>query len=150
MKLMKNDDITYDEFKSVLQENSQRITLPRLGVLKILKSNHNPLTMSEIHDLINKENLKKKIDLATIYRTINLFVDLKIVSEVNFRDEFKRYELVFDRHHHHHIVCKKCKKIENVEQCLTNEIEKMLVKKGYKDISHSLEFFGVCKECSKN
>lgn len=145
-----NNDITFDEFKTVLQENSQRITLPRLGVLKILKSNHNPLTMSEIHELINKENYKKKIDLATIYRTVNLFVDLKIVAEVNFRDEFKRYELVFDRHHHHHIVCKKCKKIENVEQCLTNEIEKMLVKKGYKDISHSLEFFGVCKECSKN
>ena len=98
----KNDDITFDEFKTVLQENSQRITLPRLGVLKILKSNHNPLTMSEIHDLINIENFKKKIDLATIYRTVNLFVELKIVSEVNFRDEFKRYELVFDRHHHHH------------------------------------------------
>ena len=57
---MKNADITFDEFKLVLQENSQRITLPRLGVLKILKSNHNPLTMSEIHDLINKEITKSK------------------------------------------------------------------------------------------
>lgn len=147
---MNSDKITYDEFKEVLQRNAQRITLPRLEVLRILKSNHNPLTMSEIHDKVNLLHPKKKIDLATIYRTVNLFVELKIVSEVNFRDEFKRYELVFDRHHHHHIVCKKCKKIENVELCLMNEIEKMLVKKGYKDISHSLEFFGVCKECSKN
>lgn len=147
---MAHENITYDDFKVILQKNSQRITLPRLGVLKILKTSHAPLTMSEIHEKINKENLKKKIDLATIYRTVNLFVGLKIVNEVNFRDEFKRYELVFDRHHHHHVVCKKCRKIEDVELCLLNEIEKMLVKKGYKDISHSLEFFGICKDCNKN
>lgn len=134
-----------EEFKIILNARSQRITVPRIEILKILKSNQNPLTMSEIHKKIRN----KKIDLATVYRTINLFKELGIVNEIDFKDEFKRYELIYDRHHHHHIVCKKCKRVENVEACILDEVEKFLIKKGYSEISHSLEFFGVCKFCKE-
>lgn len=144
-KHIHNDiDFAVEEFKLILNSRSQRITAPRLEVLSILKNNHNPLTISEIHQM-TKNN---KIDLATIYRTINLFHELGIVNEIDFKDEFKRYELVYDRHHHHHIVCKKCKRVENVETCILDELEKFLNKKGYSDISHSLEFFGVCDKCN--
>lgn len=61
-----------------------------------------------------------------------------------------RYECIFDRHHHHHIVCRTCGKIENVEACILGELEKMLAQKGYTDLSHSLEFFGVCESCRVN
>lgn len=134
-----------EEFKLILNMRSQRVTAPRLEILSILKANHNPVTISEIH----KELKNKKIDLATVYRTINLFAENNIVYEIDFKDEFKRYELIYDRHHHHHIVCKKCKAVENVEACMLDELEKFLNKKGYTDISHSLEFFGVCKKCSQ-
>jgi Fe2+ or Zn2+ uptake regulation protein len=102
------------------------------------------LTISEIHNKVKN----KKIDLATVYRTINLFTVLRIVNEIDFKDEFKRYELIYDRHHHHHIVCKKCKRIENVEACMLEDLEKFLSKKGYTEVTHSLEFFGVCEDCS--
>lgn len=136
-------DIEKEEFKLILNARSQRITSSRLEILAILKSNHNPLTMSEIHKKIRNT----KIDLATVYRTINLFTGLGIVNEIDFKDEFKRYELIYDRHHHHHIVCRKCKRIENVEACILDDVEKLLNKKGYSEISHSLEFFGICENC---
>ncbi|MEO8665118.1 MAG: Fur family transcriptional regulator [Ignavibacteria bacterium] len=144
-KMHTHVEVNFDieEFKVILNSRSQRITAPRLDILGILKSNHDPLTISEIHNKLKN----KKIDLATIYRTINLFAELGIVNEIDFKDEFKRYELVYDRHHHHHIVCKKCKRVENVEACVLEELEKLLNKKGYTDISHSLEFFGVCEKC---
>jgi len=136
-------DFSEEEFKVILNSRSQRITAPRLQILSILKANHKPLTISEIHNKIRN----KKTDLATVYRTINLFTNHNIVHEIDFKDEFKRYELVYDRHHHHHIVCKKCKNVENVEACILEELEKLLIKKGYTEISHSLEFFGVCEKC---
>ena len=139
-----NFDFNIEEFKVILNSRSQRITRPRLEILRILKSNHKPLTMSEIHSNVKKE----KIDLATVYRTVNLFAELGIVYEIDFKDEFKRYELIYDRHHHHHIVCKKCKRVENVEACVLADLEKFLNKKGYTEISHSLEFFGVCAQCN--
>lgn len=142
-KKIKEIDLDAEEFKVILNSRSQRITAPRLEILGILKSNHKPLTISEIHSLFRN----KKTDLATVYRTINLFAELGIVNVIDFKDEFMRYELVYDRHHHHHIVCKKCKRVENVEACVLEELEKLLNKKGYSEISHSLEFFGVCENC---
>ncbi len=137
-------DFEKEEFRIILNSRSQRVTSPRIKILKILKSNHKPLTIAEIHNKLSNE----KIDLATVYRTLNLFSELKIVNEIDFKDEFKRYELVYDRHHHHHIVCRKCKSVENVETCILDDLEKLLSKKGYIDITHSLEFFGICKNCS--
>lgn len=139
-----NIDFEKEEFKIILNSRSQRITSPRISILKILKSNHKPLTIAEIH----KKLSSGKIDLATVYRTIKLFSELRLVNEIDFKDEFKRYELIYDRHHHHHIVCRKCKSVENVETCILDELELLLSKKGYKEITHSLEFFGICKNCS--
>ncbi len=139
----KNIDFEKEEFKLILSSHSQRITAPRLEILSILKSSKNPLTISEIHSQMKSS----KTDLATVYRTLNLFAELKIVSEIDFKDDFMRYELIFDRHHHHHVVCRTCGRIENVETCILGELERMLAQKGYTDLSHSLEFFGICEKC---
>ena len=143
VKSISEKDFTLEEFKLILSSLSQRITEPRLDILGILKENHNPLTISEIHSKLKN----KKTDLATVYRTINLFAELRVVNEIDFKDEFKRYELIYDRHHHHHIVCRKCKNVENVETCVLDELENLLKKKGYSEITHSLEFFGICRSC---
>ena len=143
VKSISDKDFTLEEFKLILSSLSQRITEPRLDILGILKENHNPLTISEIHSKLKN----KKTDLATVYRTINLFAELRVVNEIDFKDEFKRYELIYDRHHHHHIVCRKCKNVENVETCVLDELENLLKKKGYSEITHSLEFFGICRSC---
>lgn len=137
-------DFEKDEFRVILNSLSQRITAPRLEILSILKSSKKPVTIAEIHSKMKTE----KTDLATVYRTLNLFADLRIVQEIDFKDEFKRYELIFDRHHHHHIVCRSCGRVENVEACILSELERMLSKRGYSDVSHSLEFFGVCEDCT--
>ncbi|MBS1518898.1 MAG: transcriptional repressor [Bacteroidetes bacterium] len=146
LKTKKRDKDT-EEFRLILNSHSQKITKPRIKILKILKSNNKPLTIAEISEKLTD----RKIDLATIYRTMNLFEELRIVNQIDFKDEFKRYELIYDRHHHHHIVCRKCRKVENVEPCLLDNIEHYLKDKGYTEVTHSLEFFGICSECgSKN
>jgi len=146
VKSISDNDFTLEEFKLILSSLSQRITEPRLDILGILKENHNPLTISEIHNKLKN----KKTDLATVYRTINLFAELRVVNEIDFKDEFKRYELIYDRHHHHHIVCRKCKNVENVETCVLDDLENLLKKKGYSEITHSLEFFGICRSCRQD
>ncbi len=141
--MQKEADFEREEFKVILLSHNQRVTGPRLEILSILKSNKKPMTISQIHN----EMKDKKTDLATVYRTLNLFTELRIVSEIDFKDDFKRYELIFDRHHHHHIVCRQCGRVDNVEACVLGEIENMLQRKGYTEVTHSLEFFGICEVC---
>ncbi len=136
-------DVDVQEFRMILSSHNQRVTAPRIQILSILKQSKDPLTISEIHSKLSGSNT----DLATVYRTLNLFAALKIVSEIDFRDDYRRFELTIDRHHHHHIVCRECGKIDNVEPCGLEEIEKLLAGKGYKEVTHSLEFFGVCERC---
>lgn len=133
-----------DELKDILSKKSLRITQPRLEILKVLKDCHKPVTISEMQDKLGK----KKIDQATIYRTMDSFLEKRIVATYDFKDNFTRYEMIVDRDHHHHVVCKKCGKVENIEDCFSNEIEKDLKKKGYKEITHYMEFFGICEKCN--
>ncbi len=55
-------DFEIEEFKVILNSRSQRITSPRLEILTILKSNHKPLTISEIHN----KTKNKRIDVDLI------------------------------------------------------------------------------------
>ena len=134
------------ELKEILGSHSFRITKPRLEILKVLKTCSKPVTIPEIQEKLGDST----IDQATIYRTINSFLKRKLLAEHNFNDNINRFELVIDRHHHHHVVCKKCGRIENIEACYSGKIEKELQERGYRDISHSMEFFGVCEKCREN
>ena len=132
-----------DELKDILSNKSLRITQPRLEILKVLKDCHKPVTIAEMQDKLGET----KIDQATVYRTMDSFLKKKIVATYDFKDNFTRYELTVDRDHHHHVVCKKCGRVENIEDCFSDEIEKDLKKKGYKEITHYMEFFGICENC---
>jgi hypoxanthine phosphoribosyltransferase len=57
------------------------------------------------------------------------------------------YEYKNPLHHHHHIICKTCKNVELIEDCILDQIEFFLSKKGYANLEHKLEFFGTCKNC---
>jgi Fur family ferric uptake transcriptional regulator len=137
-----------DELKDILSKKSLRVTQPRLEILKVLKDCHKPVTISEMQKKLGKKLGEKKIDQATIYRTMDSFLEKRIVATYDFKDNFTRYEMIVDRDHHHHVVCKKCGKVENIEDCFSNEIEKDLKKKGYKEITHYMEFFGICEKCN--
>ena len=39
------------------------------------------------------------------------------------------------------------KKIEIIEECILDKLELSLMKKGYKNLGHQLQFFGICKDC---
>jgi len=54
--------------------------------------------------------------------------------------------------HHHHLICLECDKVEDVELANDlNEIEKRILQKnGFKIINHTLEFYGLCKQCSSS
>jgi Fur family ferric uptake transcriptional regulator len=136
------------QFSSILEDirrSQLRITEPRKAIVQALLRDHGPFTAEEIHHHISK----KVCDLATIYRSLNSLEEAGFVKRCEFGDGSARYELA-DRsgdHHHHHIICKGCKKIEVLEDCELEEIDRFAKKRGFSDISHSLEFFGTCPQC---
>jgi Fur family ferric uptake transcriptional regulator len=133
-----------DKLLQELRKSALRVTEPRVAVLEILLKKHGPFTVEEIHKRISSG----VCDLATIYRTVSVLEKSNIIKRCEFGDGTARYELYErEEHHHHHLVCKVCKKIEILDDCELHNIDQFAKKRGFSDISHSLEFFGICPEC---
>lgn len=127
----------------LLQEKNLSLTLPRKLILTLLMKDHGPYSAEEIY----KKLPKNSCDLATVYRALKQFVEVGLVNTSYLENFTMHYEFNDPRHHHHHIVCKICRKIESLHDCLMEKIHTNLEKKGYKDIQHRLEFFGICEDC---
>ncbi len=133
-----------EKFANNLKESGLKATKSRLAVLNIFSEDCRPMTAEEIFQKLSRE----KIDLATVYRSLKSFEESGIVERVNLRKDSVHYEL--SGHHHHHIVCKKCGLVERLKECDIDTSFKQIQKstKNFKQVvSHSLEFFGICKKC---
>lgn len=123
-----------------------KITVPRKKVLELLLGSKKPLSIEEIVDIFEEKRVE--VDLASIYRTLNIFEDKKIVEAIDFSDGKKRFEVISEDAHHHHLVCKSCGIIEDIdigeEEKMIKRIEKQTQ---FRIDKHQLEFFGSCLNC---
>lgn len=127
-----------------LKDKGYKLTTPRKMVLDQL-SQH-PLTISEIADKL-RDN-KVKVDLVSIYRTLELFVKLSLVHVIEFGDGKRRYELIDNKNHHHHLVCHNCGKVEDVRLTVEEKIlSDVKHQSDFRVERHSLELFGLCINC---
>ena len=60
-----------------------------------------------------------------------------------------RYEFNHGDHHHHHLICRICQKVETLDLCVVDALERLVKQRGYAEITHQLEFFGICPDCQR-
>ncbi len=128
----------------LLKDHSLAITKPRKLILAALLKSSSPLTADEIYLNVGRSSCDK----ATIYRVLNQFLESNLILTVNLRKDALHFEFNNPHHHHHHIICTQCSNVEVIDHCFLGPIEKELVLKGYKNIIHQLQFYGLCKYCA--
>jgi Fur family ferric uptake transcriptional regulator len=134
------------ELAEKLRRKSRRMTGPRRAILEILRAHPHPMSSKEIFG----ELPQGEGDLATVYRSLHLLEGMKMVKRFDLGGGVARFELLAegDDGHHHHLVCTRCAKVVEIEECFTMELEeKIASRNGFKSITHKLEFFGVCPGC---
>lgn len=80
-----------------------KLTEKRKKILSVLESTCGTLSASDIHEQI------PEIDLATIYRNLDLFTKEKLIKQVHLGTEEAQYE--YQQEPHHHAVCTSCEKV---------------------------------------
>ena len=92
----------------------------------------------------------RTISKATVYRTLALLKDGKILEEHDFGDGHKLYERAQGRRHHDHFVCIRCGKILEFENDQIERLQDTEAKRlDFKVVYHSLKLFGFCRECGR-
>ncbi|MCL4515086.1 MAG: transcriptional repressor [Firmicutes bacterium] len=137
------------DIKEKLAARDYRLTPQRELILEIFAENSDRhLSAEEIYDLIRQKN--PDIGLATVYRTLELLEDLKVIQSINFGDGCARYEFTGDRHHHHHLICLECGEVEEVDEDLLEKLEQSIEEKhGFRITDHQVKFYGICRRCQE-
>ena len=143
---MSRVDLAY----SILTDNGYKTTSPRRILLEFLDDDENKhLSCDEIYERVSSNH--PNIGIATVYRNMQLFEELGVMTKLTLDDGISRYEfanLAKDAHQHHHLVCLNCNKLIEVKEdllgVLENEIEQ---EHDFKIVDHDLKFFGYCSEC---
>lgn len=131
---------------SVLLEAKIRQTPIRKALLTILSRTKKPISVPELENENSVQSLGS--DTVTIYRTLDTFLDAGLVRRIEFQEGKFRYELA-NREHHHHVVCTACGKIMDIDDCIDEVTEQRIAAQTKFSIqSHSLEFFGLCPNCT--
>lgn len=136
--------ILNDNLIEELKKSGCRLTSQRKEIISLL--NYKPLTILELAD----KSAKRKIilELSSIYRTISLLKKLNLISEIEFGDGKKRYEITgLHNNHHHHLICNKCGEVDDVIINEENIVRKISADKNFLVLRHNFEFFGLCWGC---
>lgn len=131
----------------LIKNNHLKNTAARVAILEFLQKNSEPVDVLEVMDYLKKKGLKT--NLTTVYRVLDSFLTVGLVKKLELHEGKYRYELSSLRHHHH-LVCQNCGKIEDIENCSLEGLEEKITNRSEFLIKyHSLEFYGLCRDCQK-
>ncbi len=142
------NETSFQNALGALRKSRMRVTEPRQALLRVMIGEHGPFTIEELHQRVQKETC----DLVTVYRCLEKLERAGLVRRCDFGDGCIRYEFREDGQghtHHHHIICRTCRRVETLDICVMEEVERLVRERGYADVEHSLEFFGLCPACQK-
>ncbi len=127
-----------------LREKGHRLTPQRMLVLSIVADGDGHMGVDEVFR--RSKEAYPYMDIATVYRTLHLFKDLGVVTEVAIGDRL-HYELTDPSGKHHHMVCRVCHGAFNLSPHYLKEFRTTLVREF--DFEPDLEHFAITGICSK-
>lgn len=137
-----------DIYEKLLQRG-HKLTPQRWAILNIfLQNKGRHLSADEVYTHLKA--LYPNNGIATVYRTIDLLVDLGVLKKLEFGDGRARFE-IFDPeepHHHHHLICTRCGDVTEFQDDLMEALEVAIQNKtGFRIQDHIVTFYGLCRRC---
>ena len=127
----------------LLEEHGIKPSFQRVKVLEYLILNETHPTTDEIYKgLIDEVPTLSK---ATVYNTLNLFLEKKLVSTMSPDNQEIRYDLLMDDHGH--FVCESCGTIFNFPYDNRNRYEGL---EGFDIKKEEIVLKGTCNQCLNN
>ena len=133
---------------SLLKQHGYKLTPQRRAVLRVLSSSQEHLTAADIYEKVRPEC--PSIGLVTIYRLLQILIELGFICEVHTNDNSHCYLARRQLAHHHHLICSGCGAVVEFTDCNLSGLGKRLSREtGFEIESHLLEFIGRCRNCQK-
>ncbi|MDG3011863.1 transcriptional repressor [Rhodococcus sp. D2-41] len=123
-----------------------RSTKQRSAISSLLDEITEFRSAQDLHDELRRRG--QGIGLTTVYRTLQSLADAGAVDVLRTDSG----EAVYRRcstGHHHHLVCRECGHTVEVEgPAVEKWAQSIADEHGFADISHTVEVFGTCRDCT--
>lgn len=132
-------NIEINKIDEYLKKNDVKPSYQRIKILEYLIHNRNHPTVDMIYkELVNEIPTLSK---TTVYNTLKLFVDKKLVSLISIEDNETRYDA--DTSFHGHFKCRKCNEVYDIktEMPVLKDIDDFQIDE------YHLYLKGICKKC---
>ncbi|MFI5766008.1 MULTISPECIES: Fur family transcriptional regulator [unclassified Streptomyces] len=133
------------DWKSDLRQRGYRLTPQRQLVLEAVDALEHA-TPDEI--LVEVRKTASGVNISTVYRTLELLEELKLVSHAHLGHGAPTYHLA-DRHHHIHLVCRDCTEVIEADVDIAADFTaKLRDTFGFETDMKHFAIFGRCKNCA--
>lgn len=134
------------DWERSLTEAGYRVTTSRRAVIRVLEEAETPLTPEQV--LERGKAHHGTLGLVTVYRTLDLLVELRLVRLIHRRGGCHAY-LLASPGHCHAVVCQRCGRA--IEFAGGEEIDalrkRVEAQTHYRIRGHLLQFSGLCPDC---
>lgn len=121
------------------------MTRQRKAILEALCSVVTHPTADDIHRMVRET--MPRVSLGTVYRNLEMMSESGLILKLNTAGQQKRFD--GNASPHYHIRCCECGKVDDVDVKPVEGMEQAAAdSSGYRVLSHTTEFVGVCPECS--
>ena len=118
----------------------------RESIKNCLMNRHDHPTADTIYMSMREEF--PAISLGTVYRNLNLLVELGEIQKLSFSEGADRFDA--DMHPHYHFVCQKCQCVHDLPIPPMESINQIAQEHSSGQIDrHVTYFYGTCQNCLK-
>jgi Fur family transcriptional regulator, ferric uptake regulator len=129
-----------------IRKRGYRMTPQRDMILEAIHASGH-MTADEIYQQVHVKS--PAVNLATVYRTLELLKALHLVSAIDTGEGCVHYELAGEQPHHH-LVCEACGEAVELDCDVLLPLEQELCKRyGFQMNLNHLALFGLCPKCQK-